>query len=378
MLSSWVGNDCCKWERVYCDKVTGKVDSLHLRGSTDGISGDDYLIGKEVITCLKDLRHLKFLDLSGNDFQGSRIPEFIGSFKQLSYLNLSNAFSGIIPPRIGNLSNLVVLDLKTVKTITKALMSDDMSWISGLSSLKSLDLSYVDLSKAQNRDMVFYMMPSLVKLSLSECGLTNADLEQETTVRELQSRLKLNSMESKLLTLKVESLQTENKRLVSQTANYNKVLSDLEAARAKIKLLKKKLLSETAQNKERILGLQQRFAVEKAELLQKLQRGVKLGAAAAAVTAAAGATMSGSKQDAKQASNVYDASDMLSSWVGNDCCKWERVHCDKVTGKVDSLHLRGRDDVVLDLKTPSLMSDDMSWISGLSSLKSLDLSYVDL
>nr|GFC78610.1 leucine-rich repeat protein [Tanacetum cinerariifolium] len=146
MLSSWVGNDCCKWERVHCDKVTGKVDSLHLRASTD-IFGDQYLIGKEVITCLKDLRHLKFLDLSGNDFRGSRIPEFIGSFKQLSYLNLSDAFSGIIPPRIGNLSNLVVLDLKTL-----SLKSDDMSWISGLSSLKSLDLSYVDLSKAQNRD----------------------------------------------------------------------------------------------------------------------------------------------------------------------------------------------------------------------------------
>ncbi|GKA95534.1 leucine-rich repeat protein [Tanacetum coccineum] len=73
MLSSWVGNDCCKWERVHCDKVTGKVDSLHLRGSNDGT---EYLIGKEVITCLKDLRHLKFLDLSGNDFQGSQIPEF--------------------------------------------------------------------------------------------------------------------------------------------------------------------------------------------------------------------------------------------------------------------------------------------------------------
>ncbi|GJX03080.1 leucine-rich repeat protein, partial [Tanacetum coccineum] len=174
MLSSWVGNDCCKWERVHCDKVTGKVDSLHLRGRKYGRIRDEYLIGKEVITCLKDLRHLKFLDLSGNDFQGSRIPEFIGSFKQLSYLNLSNAFSGIIPPRIGNLSNLVVLDLKTITE--PSLKSDDMSWISGLSSLKSLDLSYVDLSKAQNRDMVFYMMPSLVKLSLSQCGLTNADL----------------------------------------------------------------------------------------------------------------------------------------------------------------------------------------------------------
>nr|GFC39667.1 leucine-rich repeat protein [Tanacetum cinerariifolium] len=78
MLSSWVGSDCCKWERVHCDKVTRKVDSLHLRGRYDGMYGDDYLIGKvviisdeyligkEVITCLKDLRHLKFLDLSGN------------------------------------------------------------------------------------------------------------------------------------------------------------------------------------------------------------------------------------------------------------------------------------------------------------------------
>ncbi|PWA61265.1 leucine-rich repeat protein [Artemisia annua] len=179
MLSSWVGNDCCRWERVHCDKVTVKVDSLHLRGREDDIIRDEYLIGKEVITSLGDLRHLKFLDLSGNDFKKSRIPEFIGSFKQLSYLNLSNAyFSGVIPPQIGNLSNLKVLDLGSSPDSDTAntLMSDDMSWISGFSLLKYLDLSKVDLSKAQNRDMVFYMMPSLVKLSLSGCSLTNADL----------------------------------------------------------------------------------------------------------------------------------------------------------------------------------------------------------
>ncbi|GJR08076.1 leucine-rich repeat protein [Tanacetum coccineum] len=157
--------------------VTGKVDSLHLRGREDNINRDDeYLIGKEVITSLGDLRHLKFLDLSANDFRGSRIPEFIGSFKHLSYLNLSNAyFSGFIPPHIGNLSNLKVLDLSS-GIYPHRLMSDDMSWISGLSLLKYLDLSNADLSKAQNRDMVFYMMPSLVELSLSACGLTNADL----------------------------------------------------------------------------------------------------------------------------------------------------------------------------------------------------------
>ncbi|GJR91737.1 leucine-rich repeat protein [Tanacetum coccineum] len=60
-------NDCCQWERFHCDKVTGKVDSLHLRGREDDINRDDeYLIGKEVITSIGDLRHLKFLDLSAN------------------------------------------------------------------------------------------------------------------------------------------------------------------------------------------------------------------------------------------------------------------------------------------------------------------------
>ncbi|PWA37865.1 leucine-rich repeat protein [Artemisia annua] len=172
MLSSWVGNDCCQWERVHCDNVTGKVESLHLRGSENIYRVQEGLVGNEVSSSLRHLRNLKFLDLSANDFRGSRIPEFIGSFKQLSYLNLSNAFfSGVIPPHIGNLSNLKVLDLGS-----STLMSDDMSWISGLSLLKYLDLSYVDLSKAQNRDMVFYLLPSLEMLSLSSCELTNADL----------------------------------------------------------------------------------------------------------------------------------------------------------------------------------------------------------
>ncbi|KAI7727673.1 hypothetical protein M8C21_001129 [Ambrosia artemisiifolia] len=82
--------------------------------------------------------------------------------------------------------------------------------------------------------------------------------EQEAAVKELQNRLKLNNMEAKLLALKVDSLEKDNKGLQSQMADYNKVLADLEAARAKINVLKKKLRSEAEQNKERILNLQQR------------------------------------------------------------------------------------------------------------------------
>ncbi|KAL7587331.1 hypothetical protein Lser_V15G37584 [Lactuca serriola] len=171
MLSSWVGNECCMWEGIQCDGVTGNVQRLHLKG-------DDYyyISGNKVSSSLAELRHLKYLDLSGNDFQRSRIPEFIGSLKHLSYLNLSDAnFDGIIPPHIGNLSNLRVLDLSSYDS-ENFLKADDMAWAFGLSSLELLNLSYVDLSGAQNWDMMLHMIPSLKELSLSQCRLSNVNL----------------------------------------------------------------------------------------------------------------------------------------------------------------------------------------------------------
>ncbi|KAL8250112.1 hypothetical protein R6Q59_033805 [Mikania micrantha] len=81
--------------------------------------------------------------------------------------------------------------------------------------------------------------------------------EQETAVMELQNRLKLNNMEAKLFTLKIESLQADNRRLEEQMVDYKKVVADLEAARTKIKMLKKKIKSESEQNKKQILDFQQ-------------------------------------------------------------------------------------------------------------------------
>ncbi|KAM0005351.1 putative non-specific serine/threonine protein kinase [Helianthus debilis subsp. tardiflorus] len=163
MLSSWVGNDCCRWERVICDGVTGNVESLHLSDS------DGYLVSKELSTSLQELRHLKYLNLTRNDFQGSQIPEFIGSLKQLTYLDLSKAnFSGIIPHHIGNLSNLKGLDLSYNFNL---LIAHDVNWISGLSSLEHIDLSYVNLTGLKFLDVVLYMAPAVKVLSLSNCGL---------------------------------------------------------------------------------------------------------------------------------------------------------------------------------------------------------------
>ncbi|XP_038898688.1 protein CHUP1, chloroplastic [Benincasa hispida] len=82
--------------------------------------------------------------------------------------------------------------------------------------------------------------------------------EQETAVMELQNRLKINNMEAKLFTLKIESLQADNRRLESQVCDHAKSVSDLEAAKAKIKFLKKKIRYEAEQNRGQILNLQQR------------------------------------------------------------------------------------------------------------------------
>ncbi|KAM0007689.1 putative non-specific serine/threonine protein kinase [Helianthus debilis subsp. tardiflorus] len=174
ILSSWVGIDCCSWKGVRCDGATGRVTGLHLRGNHGNHAYEEvyYLEGDKVNTYLAELRHLQHLDLSENNFYGSQIPKFIGSFKQLSYLNLSHSlFSGIIPHHIGNLSNLKVLDLGS-----NDITSNDMAWVSCLSSLEHLDLSKVDLSQANNVDMAFYMIPSLTYLSFQFCELTNVDL----------------------------------------------------------------------------------------------------------------------------------------------------------------------------------------------------------
>ncbi|KAL7581929.1 hypothetical protein Lser_V15G37571 [Lactuca serriola] len=174
LLSSWVGNECCLWEGIQCDGVTGNVQGLHLKG--DWPYSYNYLAGNKVSSSLAELRHLKYLDLSGNDFQGSQIPEFIVSLKHLSYLNLSYAnFDGIIPPHIGNLSNLRVLDLSSYDS-ENFLKADDMAWAFGLSSLELLYLSSVDLSGAHNWDMMLHMIPSLKELSLSRCSLSNVNL----------------------------------------------------------------------------------------------------------------------------------------------------------------------------------------------------------
>ena len=83
--------------------------------------------------------------------------------------------------------------------------------------------------------------------------------EQEATLRELESRLKVSAIESKLLNLKIESLQTDNQKLQTQASDYPRVVSELKSAREEIQLLKKRLKVDGEQAKEKLAALHHRI-----------------------------------------------------------------------------------------------------------------------
>ncbi|GAY66551.1 hypothetical protein CUMW_249600 [Citrus unshiu] len=158
-LSSWTGEDCCKWEGVVCDNSTGNVVQLKLRSPQIPDSFPD------------NGTNYQLEDLSLNNFRGSTIPNFIGSLERLRYLNLSGAsFDGNVPLSFGNLSSLQILDLNTF--YYSSLESDDLEWLSSLSSSQYLNLEGVDLSKTGSSWVqASNMLPSLSELHLPACGL---------------------------------------------------------------------------------------------------------------------------------------------------------------------------------------------------------------
>ncbi|KAA3468839.1 LRR receptor-like serine/threonine-protein kinase ERECTA [Gossypium australe] len=86
---------------VGCDNSIGNVVKLDL---------DRIFITGEIGSSLLELKQLSYLDLSFNHFH--KIPNFIGSLSDLTYLDLSDNFStGFIPHQFGNLSRLLYLDL---------------------------------------------------------------------------------------------------------------------------------------------------------------------------------------------------------------------------------------------------------------------------
>ncbi|GAU49746.1 hypothetical protein TSUD_43330 [Trifolium subterraneum] len=205
MLSTWKDDpdaDCCKWKGVQCNNQTGYVQKLDLHGSYD------YHLGGQINPSITELQQLKYLDLSHLN-TSSQIPKYIGSIsKNLQYLNLSNGgYHGKIPSQIGNLSQLRHLDLSSNELIGEIPLQlgnlsllqslllgsrfqiesnlrinsqsqGNVEWLSKLSSLRNLDLSGVQkLNDSSHQTLRFLVkLPSLEKLHLRQCGLSDANI----------------------------------------------------------------------------------------------------------------------------------------------------------------------------------------------------------
>jgi len=172
-LSSWnatANSNCCQWDGVVCNIITSHIAELHL--NTPFPTFDEDLVpnplrtfdedlvpnaynyvyeelyeeysrqafGGEINACLVDLKHLNYLDISGNDFGSSPIPSFIATITSLTHLNLSHAgFTGNIPPHFENLSNLLYLDLSSNEFLGEGMPIP--SFVGRMNTLIHLDLS---------------------------------------------------------------------------------------------------------------------------------------------------------------------------------------------------------------------------------------------
>nr|GMC53749.1 receptor-like protein 12 [Ipomoea batatas] len=166
LLSSWGSSihqrECCNWWGIHCNN-NSHVTILDIHAPLDDHGFILQLKGSKVSQSLLQLKHLVYLDLSNNDFQGNPIPEFIGSFGGLRVLSLMDVnFAGTVPSELGNLTNLRVLNITG-----GGLKMNNLEWLSRLSSLRSIDLSGNDFSGSPKT--IVSLPPFLEKLGFSSC-----------------------------------------------------------------------------------------------------------------------------------------------------------------------------------------------------------------
>ncbi|KRH14745.1 hypothetical protein GLYMA_14G046000v4 [Glycine max] len=164
---SWKnGTDCCEWDGVTCDTISGHVIGLDL--SCSNLQGQLH-----PNSTIFSLRHLQQLDLSYNDFSGSSLYSAIGDLVNLMHLNLSHTLlSGDIPSTISHLSKLLSLQLGG----DQRMRVDPYTWnklIQNATNLRELSLDFVDMSyiRESSLSLLTNLSSSLISLILGDTKL---------------------------------------------------------------------------------------------------------------------------------------------------------------------------------------------------------------
>ncbi|KAK8706398.1 hypothetical protein V6N13_049965 [Hibiscus sabdariffa] len=163
-IVSWKeGTDCCFWDGVFCDNVTGNVIGLDLQNSQ--------LYGKiNSDSSLFLLSHLRWLNLADNEFCMSEIPSAISQLASLTHLDLSYSdLSGSVPQEISHLSELVSLDLSFNDYLHLENPAVKRS-VRNMTNLRELLLNGVNMSSVAPHSLA-NLSSSLVSLNLDSCNL---------------------------------------------------------------------------------------------------------------------------------------------------------------------------------------------------------------
>ncbi|KAJ9130955.1 hypothetical protein P3X46_033919 [Hevea brasiliensis] len=151
-LLSWVGDDCCRWERVICENITGHVVKLDLsRASFQG----------KVSLHLGNLSSLQYLDLSANNELAIDSLHFASSLKYLNmegvlldkcdnWLQSINMLPSLLELFLsncqlsitGHVSHVNLTSLEVLYLRGNNFNSTIPSWLFNVPNLQHLDLSY--------------------------------------------------------------------------------------------------------------------------------------------------------------------------------------------------------------------------------------------
>nr|VDD16917.1 unnamed protein product [Brassica rapa] len=185
--SSW-SEDAVSFDGVVFDDDTGAVTDLHLGAAC--LSGN-----LKANSSLYRFQHLRYLDLSSNDFSSSFPAEF-GRLTSLEVLDLHhNRFTGEVPSSISNLSRLTSLDL-SVNKLTGVLGNNIFSGgilepISNLVNLIYLDLSFLNITFPVN--FTFLKLQSLENLDISGNSVSRLNISSENAFPTMLIELHLSS-----------------------------------------------------------------------------------------------------------------------------------------------------------------------------------------